>query len=255
MFLAIDIGNTNVDLGLFSAGALIAHDKVPTHPAAGSPGHPAQLQRFVEEHASLPAVQCALIASVVRGMGSLFVEHCRQQGLSAQQVDSGWDLGLRIDYDHPERVGIDRLLAAAAAFAAAQTAVVVADAGTAITVDAVDADGTFLGGAIAPGLRMMLAALCAGTSLLPAIEFSEHIALPGKNTADGMRAGVLYGAVGLIDGLCLRLCEMLPANTRSVLTGGDAHELFARTRQIGRCESALVLHGLHLAFRRGKLTV
>lgn len=255
MFLAIDIGNTNVDLGLFSEGALIAHGKVPTYPPAGASGHSAQLQHFVEEHASLPAVQYALIASVVRDMGSLFVEHCQQQHIAAQQVDSSWDLGLHIDYDHPERVGIDRLLAAAAAFAATQTAVVVADAGTALTVDAIDADGTFLGGAIAPGLHMMLGALRAGTSLLPSIELTQHAVLPGKNTPDGMRAGVLYGAAALVDGLCQRLVETLPANAHSVLTGGDANRLFPLTHRIERCESALVLRGLLLAFERRKLTL
>ncbi len=257
MFLAIDIGNTNVDLGLFSDEVLVAHSKVPTHLSASSNGHPAQLQHFVEEHASLAAVQCALVASVVSDLGPLFVEHCRQKGLTAQQIDSRWDLGLHIDYDHPERVGIDRLLAAAAAFAETpdQTAVVVADAGTAITVDVVSADGTFLGGAIAPGLRMMLGALRAGTSLLPHIELTENAVLPGKNTPDGMRAGVLYGAAEIVDGLCQRLRATQPSNTSSVLTGGDANQLFALTRHIERCESDLVLRGLHLAFARSKLTL
>lgn len=252
MLLAIDIGNTCIDLGLFSNEVLQVHRKWPTKREAGPEVYEEDLRNFLEAEKVAGTIECVLIASVVAGLAQVMADLCAQLALPAMQVDSSWDLGLQIDYDDPKRVGIDRLLAAAAAFAMAPSAhgAIVADAGTAITVDLIDTAGTFLGGAIAPGLRLMLSSLRAGTSLLPAIELGEDAPLVGKNTPDGMRAGVLHGAAALVDGLCLRMGESLPTPLQRTLTGGDAIRLFQQTRHFDHCEPALVLYGLALAYRR-----
>jgi type III pantothenate kinase len=255
VILTIDIGNTHVDFAFFSGGIMTARNRMRTHLAADEPDHLTQLQRAIEARPVGPPIERALIASVVRHLGDQFVAHCRHCNLIPQQVDSSWDLGLHIHYDHPEHVGIDRLLSAAAAFDQYKTAVVVADAGTAITVDVIRGDGAFLGGTIAPGLRMMLGALRSGTSLLPEVELGSSVPLLGQNTVDGMRSGVLYGAAGLIDGLYQRLREQLQITPTSILTGGDAQRLFPLTRRIDRCDDALVLQGLRLAHERNELTL
>lgn len=257
MLITIDIGNTHVDLGLFSDGVLMARDRMPTHPKTGTPDHATQLIRFVETHAEYRSINQVLVASVVRDLDTALIASCHQYELPAQSVDSRWELGLQIRYDNPQHVGIDRLLAASAALAEApaDTALIIADAGTAITVDLVDAGGTFLGGTIAPGLQTMLKSLHSGTSLLPEVELGDYAPLPARNTADGIRSGVLHGGAAMIDGLCERLGENVTGPTQSILTGGDAQRLYPFTRSIQSCDSTLVLRGLYWAYERNKLTL
>ncbi|MFT5087181.1 MAG: type III pantothenate kinase [Candidatus Latescibacterota bacterium] len=252
MLLAIDIGNTHIDLGLFLDDQLQVHSKWQTRRDARIETYQEDLQHFLQTANRTNAIECVLISAVVSDLDRILADLCRALGMQVRQVDSRWDLGLHIDYDDPDRVGIDRLLAAAAAFERAPSGhgAVIADAGTAITVDLVDARGHFLGGAIAPGLYLMLGAMNAGTSLLPAIELSDDVPLVGKNTPDGMRSGALHGAAALVDGLCLRMGESQQHPLTRTLTGGDGERLFRLTRHFDHCEPALVLHGLALAYRR-----
>ena len=256
MFLAIDIGNTHVDLGLFSSEPvrgtptteiicdLVSHTKHPTHLA-----NPDELQQLLS---SLPTpLKGAAIGSVVAGMADIYAELCRPlcQGPVVHLTGTA-DWKLCIDYDDPDRVGVDRLAAAAAGHYLTPDghATIIADAGTALTVDAVDAEGTFLGGAIAPGMRLGLQALGAGTSLLPQIEVDAAAALWGKTTAAGLRSGALYGSAALIEGLCHRMAAELDGPTTVFLTGGDSPILHPLITGIDTCDKALVLRGLALAY-------
>ena len=246
MLLAIDIGNTCIDIGLLASDETVFHHKFPTAPPAD-----ADLQRLLAPLAARPVG--AVIGSVVAELGSAYAEACR--GLSSGpvlQASSAWDWGLRIDYDEPARIGIDRLAAAAAAHRATPTgrATVVVDAGTALTVDAITAEGTFLGGAIAPGLRLGLNALSAGTSFLPQVELAATTPLLGKNTPDGLRSGALHGSVALVEGLCTRMAASLDSPVAVFLTGGDAPLLQPHVSALHTCDPDLVLCGLALAYRR-----
>ena len=213
---------------------------------------------FIAKHANHQHVKQALIASVVRGIETDLIAACNRCDIAAHSVDSDWDLGLQIRYDNPQHVGTDRLLAASAALVEAppNTALVIADAGTAITVDLLSAEGTFLGGTIAPGLQMMLKSLRAGTSLLPEIELGDSAPLPAGNTPDGMRAGILFGAASLIDGLRDRLGEIAKCS-HSFHTDGRrcSTALPANSFQLAVRRNALVLRGLCIAYERNKLTV
>lgn len=246
MLLAIDIGNTCIDIGLLAGDDPVFHRKIPTAPPAD-----ADLQRLL---ASLDAPPVgAVIGSVVAELGAAYAEACR--GLSSGlvlQANSAWDWGLRIDYDDPVRIGVDRLAAAAAAHRAAPAgrAVVVVDAGTALTVDAIDAAGTFCGGAIAPGLRLGLSALSAGTSFLPQVELAATTPLLGKNTTDGLRSGALHGSAALAEGLCARIAAALDSPVAIFLTGGDGPLLQPHIAAVHTCDPDLVLRGLALAYRR-----
>ena len=257
MLIAFDIGNTHIDLALFSDGVLLARDRMRTHSQPSDSRYAKQLMRFITTHANRHLVKRALIASVVRDIEADLISACHQCDIAAHAVDSSWDLGLKIRYDNPQHVGIDRLLALATAFAEAppNTALVVADAGTAITVDLLSAEGTFLGGTIAPGLQMMLKSLRAGTSLLPEIVLDDCVSLPATSTPDGMRAGILHGAASLIDGLRDRIGETVADPVLSILTGGDAQRLHPLTRSNWQCDSTLVLRGLYSAYDRNKLTL
>ena len=246
MLLAIDIGNTCIDIGLLASGDPVFHHKCPTVSPAD-----ADLQRLLAPLAAPPAG--AVIGSVVAELGAAYAEACR--GLSSGpvlQASSTWDWGLRIDYDDPARIGVDRLAAAAAAHRAtpAGRAAVVVDAGTALTVDAIAAEGTFLGGVIAPGLRLGLNALSAGTSFLPQVELAATTPLLGKTTTDGLRSGALHGSAALIEGLCARMAAALDSSVAIFLTGGDAPLLQPHIAAVHTCDPDLVLRGLALAYRR-----
>ena len=246
MLLAIDIGNTCIDIGLLAGDDPVFHHKYPTV----SPDD-ADLQRLLASLAAPPAG--AVIGSVVAGLGAAYAEACR--GLSSGpilQASSAWDWGLHIDYDDPARIGVDRLAAAAAAHRATPDgrAAVVVDAGTALTVDAISAEGTFLGGAIAPGLRLGLNALSAGTSFLPQVELAATTPLLGKNTPDGLCSGALHGSAALVEGLCTRMAAALGSPVAIFLTGGDAPLLQPHIAAVHTCDPDLVLRGLALAYRR-----
>ena len=167
-------------------------------------------------------------------------------------IGASWVWGLHFDYDDPGRAGVDRPAAAAAAYhnPAKRQAAIIADAGTALTIDAVDAKGTFLGGAIAPGLKLGLQALSTGTSLLPQIEIDAAAPLLGKTTAAGLRSGALYGSAALIEGLCARIAAELGGPTTVFLTGGDCPILQPLIAGVDICDTALVLCGLALAYNR-----
>ena len=246
MLLAIDIGNTCIDFGLFKKLDLVQCEKHLLGPPATT-GLPRLLAELEKPLAGV------VVGSVVADLAGAYLATCNPYcyGPSCEIVGP-WDWGLAIDYDDPNRVGVDRLAAAAAAyrFAPEGHAVIVADAGTAITVDAVDTSGTFLGGAIAPGLRIGLDALCAKTSLLPQVEVDAAAPLLGKNTSDGLRAGALHGSTALVEGLYARMAEQLATPTVVFLTGGDSPLLYPHITTKTTYDPALVLRGLALAFQR-----
>ena len=242
MLLAIDIGNTCIDIGLLAGDEIVCHHKFPT----ASPAD-ADLQRLLAALAT-PLIG-AVIGSVVAELGAAYAAACRDFSSGpVLQAHSTWDWGLQIDYDDPARIGVDRL-AAASATHRGQAAVVV-DAGTALTVDAIDAEGTFRGGVITPGLRLGLNALSAGTSFLPQVELAATTPLLGKNTADGLRSGALHGSAALIEGLCTRMAAALDTPAAIFLTGGDAPLLHPHIAAVHTCDPGLVLRGLALAYRR-----
>ncbi|MYK38853.1 MAG: type III pantothenate kinase [Gemmatimonadetes bacterium] len=246
MLLAIDIGNTCIDIGLLAGDEIVCHHKFPTAPPAD-----ADLQCLLTALATPPIG--AVIGSVVAELGAAYAAACRDFSSGPiLQAHSTWDWGLQIDYDNPARIGVDRLAAASAAHRAtpAGQAVVVVDAGTALTVDAIDAEGTFRGGVIVPGLRLGLNALGAGTSFLPQVELAATTPLLGKNTADGLRSGALHGSAALIEGLCTRMAATLDTPVAIFLTGGDGPLLYPHITAIHTCDPNLVLRGLALAYRR-----
>ena len=246
MLLAIDIGNTCIDIGLLAGDETVCRHKLPTAPPTDT-----DLQRLLAPLATPPVG--AVIGSVVAELGAAYAEACRALSSGpVLQASSAWDWGLCIDYDDPARIGVDRLAGAAAAHRAAPTgrAAVVVDAGTALTVDAIDSTGTFRGGAIAPGLRLGLKALSAGTNLLPQVELVPTTPLLGKNTTDGLRSGALHGSAALVEGLCTRMAAALDTPVAGFLTGGDGPLLHPHIAAGHTCDPDLVLRGLALAYRR-----
>ena len=253
MFLSIDIGNTNIDLGLFRNDRLLVHRRLPTASRNEPDTFGDRVRAILAPHLDSSPLAGAAVGSVVAALGKILARAV--QPLCAGPVllaRADWDLGLTIDYDPPEQLGIDRLLAAAAARARAPSGsgIVVADAGTALTVDAVDASGIFLGGLILPGLRLGLQALRSGTSRLPEIDLDPQAPLLGNNTRACLQAGALHGGAALIDGLFDRIAARLACPLTGFLTGGDAELLWPHLTRFDQCDPTLVLDGLRLAHLR-----
>ena len=252
MFLAIDIGNTNVSYGVFDGDLLTAHGKLPTDPSQPAAHYVDALRQALSAAGASPAsLRGAMVGAVVRGMAEKLCEAVKTiSATSPTEARADMDLGLRIAVPYPDRIGIDRLLAAAAAFASGGGPAIVADLGTALTVDLVSGKGVYLGGTIAPGLRLCLEALRLKTSLLPRVDLSPPASVLGVNTPDAIRSGVIYGVAGMVDGLVRRISASAEGPSRTILTGGDAAFLSPYLTAPHLLDPHLVLRGLLLAHRR-----
>ena len=252
MLLAVDIGNTHVDLGVFSAGTLIGHRKLKSPDSRDPHTLERAVAAFLAAYRPDGRVEAAVLSSVAwsrsqttTALSPLCLEACAW-------VDSSWDLGITVDYDDPAAVGIDRLLGAVAAFARrpAPGGIAVADAGTALTVDVVDTRGVFRGGLIMPGLHLALQALHTGTRLLPKVTLSDDVPLLGRSTSACMLAGAVHGTAAMVAELFVRLAAHLDQPLSCFLTGGDSAVLAPLVGPRVHLEPTLVLHGLALAATR-----
>jgi len=243
--LAAAVGNTRSRLGLFENGEL-------HHPVAVSN---ADEPRFVEALASFgdTAGVHLVVASVNDRLADRLPELAERAGLSpAGEHRVGRDLGIPINHtlDDARTVGHDRLLNALGAYTKAQQACVVIDAGTAVTVDFVDGEGTFHGGVIAPGLGLMLRALHEHTAALPDVpcEPPDPARGPfGKDTAHAMQLGVRNAVVGLVRLQVELFAEAYEAYPQIVATGGDAPGLFEHDEVVEHVVPDLQLIGIHVA--------
>jgi len=217
--IALAVGNTRSRIGLFKGTEL---DGSSVHDAVDAAGIAAAALALSDraEGDDNPAV---VIATVNPEMTDAIEAELKKSGLRAMRF--GRDLPIpfvhSLDESGEKTVGQDRLMCAAGAFAIVKQACVVVDLGTAMTVDFVDGEGVFHGGAIAPGLNLMLGSLAEGTSALPSIEYERPGAIFGKNTPDAMRLGVTAMAQGAVRYLAERYADYYEAYPRIVATGGD----------------------------------
>jgi type III pantothenate kinase len=215
--LVADVGNSRIKWGLCQDGAVTLSAALPIE---DPPAWRVQLDQW-----GLARPLRWALASVHPARGERLVEWLRQRGDAVHLLDGARQLPLRVRVEHPDRVGIDRLLDAVAANTRREpgAGAVIVDAGSAVTVDWLDAEGTFCGGAILPGLRLMARTLHEHTALLPLIEEHGRIPdVPGTDTHTAIEAGVFWSVVGGIDALVERLAEPASATPVVFLTGGDA---------------------------------
>ncbi|AQT69896.1 Type III pantothenate kinase [Anaerohalosphaera lusitana] len=159
-------------------------------------------------------------------------------------------LPIEMGVENKKEVGTDRVVAAAAAFAVIEDAVVVADFGTAVTIDLVDEEGVFMGGVIAPGLEMGADALHEGTDKLPRVELHEPMSPVGGNTKDAINAGIYYGAVGLLRTMAEMYAEQVGRWPQTIVTGGGSEMLKARCPFVDAWVPDLVVKGIILAYKK-----
>lgn len=253
MLLAIDVGNTEITLGLFAADQLRAQWRLTTV-VPRTPDEWAALVTSFFSHAGhstgelRAAVEASVAPAVTEGLAD-GVE--RAAGLRPVLVGPGSPLPIVLDVEEPRTVGADRLINALAAVGLYRRDTIVVDFGTATSFDCVTADGRFLGGVIAPGIETAAEQLTRKAAKLPATELipPEHVI--GRRTEDCIRSGVLFGGVDAVDGIVRRIKAEWPAQTPPyvVATGGLAGLMAPLSAEIEHVEPHLTLLGLRIAAR------
>jgi type III pantothenate kinase len=247
MVIAIDIGNTTTSFGAFKRGRLVSQFSIATQ-AGRTPDEVTLQLKALAKTRRLHLARAAqiLICSVVPRMSSVLVPALRSLAAIPIRI-IGQDLlvPLKNRYTYPEQVGQDRLVGTYAAWRAYRRDCIVADFGTAVTIDVVTRAGEYLGGVITPGLDLSLEALATRTALLPRVELCEPPELLGRDTANSIRSGLLYGCVALCDGLVTQLRHRYAPRATVVATGGASALIAKHARTIDHLRPHLVLEGLY----------
>ncbi|HEY6041805.1 MAG TPA: type III pantothenate kinase [Anaerolineae bacterium] len=256
MLLAIKIGNTNVGLALCAVDAhWLGHWRAQSRPDSTADEYAALVEGFFESSRFSPrTVTAAIIVSVVPALTQTLVQMCREHfGVVPLLVTSDCNLGLRIVYDDPRSLGMDRLVPCVAAKAKYGVPALVVDFGTATTFNALNRDGDFVGGAIAPGMNMIADALHLFTARLPRVDIAAPSQVIATNTNDGLRAGVFYGYLSLIEGLARRTLDEMNTPTAPVIaTGGLARIVAPHIPLIHAVDMELPYEGLRLIHELNK---
>lgn len=252
MLLAVDIGNTNITLGLVERGALVATRRADTHRATTTDELELLLAGLLSlDGRSLDDISSIAIASVVPAQTAMVERVAARRGTGVLVATAG-TVPLAIRVDRPGDVGADRLVNALAAQRLYGTPAVVMDLGTATTLDCVDTDGAYVGGAIAPGLELGLEALAARTAKLPRIELRTPDRAIGRDTVSAMQSGTIFGYQALATGLLARVRAELaeqdgvaPEAIHTILTGGLSVAPWARAVEgVSVIDPDLTLKGL-----------
>ena len=254
MLLAVDIGNTNMTIGIFDGSKLKATWRVATG-VHRMPDEYASLMLslFERQGISVSKITDAILCSVVPPLVGVFEEMCRRYlKISPLVIEAGVKTGVRISMDNPKEVGADRIVNAVAAHQLYGGAVIVIDLGTATTFDAVSEEGDYLGGAIAPGIAIATEALFARTAVLPRVDLTHPKRAIGRNTVAAMQSGIVFGYAGLIEGIVTRIQQELGGKAKVVATGGYAELLARETPVIEEVNPDLTLIGLRLIYEMNK---
>jgi type III pantothenate kinase len=248
MLLAIDVGNTNIVLGVFEGEELVADFRVHTDERATGDELGLLVVGLLGSRDIAPERITAVVVSNVVPILSRPIEELSQHyfRLAPMVVGPGIRTGMRILYEDPRQVGADRIVNAIAAFRRYGGPAVLVDFGTATTFDAISPNGDYLGGAIAPGIVISLDALVSHTAKLTRVELAAPPTVVGRNTTQSMQAGLVYGYVGLIEGIVARMKSELGDGARVVATGGLAELIAAQTQAIDTVDQRLTLDGLRI---------
>ena len=251
MLLAIDIGNVNIVLGMFKDEKLLATWRIATG-----------IHRLADEYAitvlsllrqqgmDTPDVTKIALCSVVPPLTTVFEELGQRYFQTPPLVvRAGVKTGVRIRMDNPSEVGADRIVDAAAAHHLYGGPVIIVDLGTATTFDTVSAEGDYLGGAIAPGMATAAESLSVRTAMLPRVEMTRPERAIGTNTIAAMQSGLVFGYIGLIEGIIARIQAEIKGKATVVATGGYAELIAKETPVIDVVNKDLTLVGLRLIYQ------
>jgi type III pantothenate kinase len=252
--IAIDIGNTNIGIGLFLDGKEQFIQTIP----GGSDGQLRQC--LTDAWGEIPVLETstegkrngAIVVSSVKPAWTDEVRRIVEEDLheKIQVIGEDIPLPMLVWLDDPKRVGTDRVVAASAAYAVVEDAVVVADLGTAVTIDLVDEHGVFQGGVIVPGFDISAQALKDHTAQLPKVTVHQPSGPYGKNTADAINCGLYYSIIGAMEEIIRRYAEQIGRWPQTILTGAGAETIKDDCPFIDNYVPHLVIKGIVLAYMK-----
>jgi type III pantothenate kinase len=248
MLLTIDVGNTNITLGLYEGETLQSAWRLSTVHERMPDEYGLQLLGLLEHAKSAPKdLTGAVMASVVPPLTGTFLKACEKYlDQRPLVVDAGVKTGVRIRYEDPKAVGADRVADAAAVLKLYGGPACVVDFGTATTFNAITAEGDYLGGAIAPGIGIAAEALFHRTAKLPPVDLQRPPAAIGRNTVHAIQSGMVFGYAGLVEGMVARFRKELGPGTKVIGTGGLVDLVAAETSVIEILAPWLTLEGLRI---------
>ena len=256
MLLAIDIGNTNIVVGIFEGPTLLNHWRLATDSKTTADEYGVLCLSLMARNGRIPEhISGAIISSVVPALTETFESMVETSfGCTPLTVSSDLETGLTMKYLNPKEIGSDRIVNAAAAYEKFRRDLIIVDFGTATTFCAVSGTGEYLGGVIAPGLGISAEALFSRAAKLSKVELARPKTVIGTDTASSIQSGLIFGYAGLVDTLVHRIETEMGHSSFVIATGGLAQVIASEARSIQHIEPFLTLQGLELLYRRARGT-
>lgn len=254
MILVMDVGNTNISIGIYQEEHLKQHWRLKTDTLKTEDEYAMQLSTlFTHTGLAFKDIQGIIISSVVPPIMFSLEMMCRKYfSIEPIVVGPGVKTGLNIKCENPREIGADRIVNAVAAIQEYGSPLIVVDFGTATTYCYIDESGDYLGGAIAPGISISMEALFTKASKLPRIEIARPQSVIGKNTVSSMQVGIVYGYVGQVEGIVQRMRQQSKEDALVVATGGLANMIAKESNIIDVVDPFLTLKGLYLIYKRNQ---
>ncbi len=255
MILAVDIGNTHIVIGCLEGKEIRSVSRIATNRLGTQFEYAVIMDRLLElGKVDRTQFDGSILSSVVPQLTETLAAAIEMvSGTSPLIVGTGLKTGVNIRIDDPAQVGSDLVVEAAGAIGKYKAPIIIYDLGTATTIIAIDEKNTFLGGAIAPGVRLSLDALSSGTSQLPYIQLEPPAKAIGTNTIDSMKSGAILGAAAMLDGMVERMEEELGTRAQVVATGGLAGRVVPHCKRKDIIiDDNLVLEGLAVIYAKNR---
>lgn len=252
MLLAIDVGNTNIVMGVFNNDKLITSGRLSTNIYQTDEEYAMKINSFLVLH-KITDIDSAIISSVVPALVRTLKNAVRLiSKTECLVVGPGVKTGLSIKIDNPSQLGSDLVVGAVAAKQKYPLPAIVFDLGTATTATIINKNGEFIGGMIMAGVKTSMNALTAKTAQLPQIDITEPSKLIGTNTIDSMKCGAVIGTASMIDGLVERFEDMLGEKASPIITGGIAAPIVKYCKHKMIIDENLLLDGLNIIYNKNK---
>jgi type III pantothenate kinase len=254
VILVMDVGNTNIVLGIYKGRELLHHWRLSTNRSATVDEYGIMIHNlFNHAQIQLKDIKGVVISSVVPPLMFVLEQLCSKYlDRTPLVVGPGIKTGLNIRYENPKEVGADRIVNAVAAIELYGPPLIVVDFGTATTFDYIDEKGQYIGGAIAPGIGISTEALYRSAAKLPRIELVRPKSVVGRNPINSMQAGIIFGYAGQVDGIVERIRSEFNTEAQVIATGGLAELISGESNTIELVNPMLTLQGLQIIYERNE---